>query len=171
MKRDWEGAGAKAYFVLGIAALAAVPLGLWWAGLGVIGLLAALPILAWIASRLIVHGGGQAFTWLSRKPYEKWEGNYYAFNDTQVRIFEDEEGGELWFVVADVVKAVGMKRVPDAYLATHPAGTKSLEGHQVMNPAALEALLGRRNERESIRFIQWMRREVVKPWERRRERA
>ena len=53
------------------------------------------------------------------------------------------------------------------------AGSRVVPGTRLtaLNARALEQMLGKRNEHEAIRFLQWMRREVVKPWERKRERA
>ena len=42
-------------------------------------------------------------TWLRRKPLEAWQGHYYAFNDMQVRVFDD--GERLWFCAIDIVKS------------------------------------------------------------------
>lgn len=167
----WDDIAAKLYFALGVAALLAIPFFLWWIGLGVIGLLAALPMLAWIASRLLVSHGGAAFGWIASLPMARWQGAYYSFNDVQVRVFEDED--ELWFVAADVLKALGMRGVPDSFLAIYPDGSRVVPGTRLaaLNPAALEKMLGKRNEHEAIRFILWMKREVVMPWERKRERA
>lgn len=106
---QWDGIAAKLYFALGVVALLAIPVGLAWAGLWLVGLLFALPMVAWLVSRLLVQQGGDALGWISSLPLRKWQGSYYAFNDV--------------------------------------------------------------NEHEAIRFLQWMRCEVVKPWERKRERA
>lgn len=166
----WDDIAAKAYFGLGIVALVAIPAVLAWMGLGLIGLLFALPLLAWIASRLIVNEGGVFFSWTSRQALGKWQGTYYSFNDVQVRVYEDDE--ELWFVVGDVLKSVGLKGVPDSFLAIYPRDCKLLEGTRftVMNPTGLEHMLGKRNDREAIRFLQWMNRDVMRPWQRKRER-
>ena len=166
---QWDNIAAKAWFIVSILLLLAVPITLAYMGLNLLAVLFVLPLAAWIAARVIIKGTGEAFTWLSRKPLEAWEGAYYAFNDVQVRVYEDED--ELWFVVDDVVQATGLGRLPQSYLATHPRSAKEMGGRKAMNPAALEEMLGKRTDHESVRFLQWMRREVVRPWERKRERA
>ena len=52
----------------------------------------------------------------------------------------------------------------------HPREVRVVPGTNLkaLDPEGLERLLGKRNEHESIRFLNWMRREVVKPWERKR---
>lgn len=171
MKIKWETVAARAYFILGVLGLVVVPAILTYMGLGVIGLLFALPILAWIAARFLVHGGAGAFSWLSNWHFRKWEGSYYSFNDVQVRVFEDD--GQLWFVLPDVMSAIDMKRVPETFLATHPGDVREVPGKSLkaLNPQGLDHLLGRRPEHEAARFLNWMHREVVKPWEKKRERG
>lgn len=168
---QWDSIAAKLYFALGVVALLAIPVGLAWAGLWLVGLLCALPMLGWLLARVLVHQGGNAFSWISSLPLRKWQGAYYSFNDVQVRVYEDED--DLWFVASDVLAAVGMRGVPDSFLAVYPDGSRVIPGTRLtgLNAGALEQMLGKRNEHEAIRFLQWMRREVVKPWERKRERA
>jgi prophage antirepressor-like protein len=87
----------------------------------------------------------------------------------QIRIFEDD--GKLWFVVGDVMYAIGMKELPESFRAVRPRDVRVVPGTRLkaLDPAGLEHLLGKRNEHESIRFLNWMRREVVRPWEKKRE--
>jgi hypothetical protein len=40
-----------------------------------------------------------------------------------------------------------------------------------LDPDGVEHLLGKRNDHEAMRFLTWMRRDVVAPWEKRRQRA
>ena len=138
---------------------------------GLTAFLFSTPIIGLALCRPLVEGIHEGFTWLSQRPLAKWQGSYYAFNDVQVRVFEDED--ELWFAAKDVLAAVGMRSIPDSFLAIYPEGSRVIPGTRLtaLNARALEQMLGKRNEHEAIRFLQWMRREVVKPWERKRERA
>lgn len=171
MKVDIDKIVALAYSVFYVAAVLLVPAFLWYMGLPMLAVLFTAPIFAWVMARLLVKYGGEGFSWLAGLAMQKWQGSYYAFNDVQVRVYEEDD--ELWFVVPDVLKAVGIKAVPRSYLAIYPDGAKVLAGTglTVMNNAALEHMLGKRNDHEAIRFLTWMRRDVVKPWERKRERA
>lgn len=131
-------------------------------GVPVIGVALAKPLV------LISHEG---MSWMWQQPMRKWQGSYYSFNDQQIRIYEGED--RLWFAAKDVLSAVGMKGVPDSFLAVYPEGCKVLPGMFVtaLDPEALRNLLGKRHDHESIRFLQWMEREVMKPWQRKKERG
>ena len=168
MKFEWDKIAGRSYFFLGVAGLILIPAVLAYMGLGVIGILFALPVLAWIAARLLVHGGAEALGWFSRSAVEEWEGSYYAFNDVQVRIYEDE--GELWFVAADVLKAIGLPELPAAFRAAHPNEMRTVPGTRLsaLNPAGIENMLAKRSEHEAGRFLHWMRRDVIGPWEKKK---
>jgi hypothetical protein len=167
MKIDWAKFGGRTYFFVGVLALLVIPavLAIW--GLGLIGFLFALPVLAWIASRIFVHGGAGAFSWMQRQPLEEWQGMYYAFNDVQVRVYEDDDPRRLLFVVDDVVLAVGLKRLPESFRIGHSRELVAIPGTKLLalDPTGIENLLGRRNDHEARRFLLWMRREVIAPWE------
>lgn len=169
MKVEWDKVGGRAYFLFGVLALMAIPAVLAYMGLGIIGLLFSLPILGWIAARLLVHGGASAFSWFASAHAREWEGAYYAFNEVQVRVYEDD--GQLWFVVPDVLRSIGIKQVPAAFRAVHPGDVKEIPGHRLkaLNPKGVEHLLGKMRDHEAGRFLLWMEREVVKPWQKKRE--
>lgn len=170
MKIEWDKVAARAYFVVGILGLVVIPAVLAFIGLGLIGLLFALPVLAWIASRFLVHGGASAFAWMSTSHYRKWEGGYHEFNGVQVRVYEDEE--QLWFVLPDVLESTGLREAPGAFRAAHPGDIRDIPGHRLkgLNPRGVEHMLAKSPGHEAGRFLLWMRREVVLPWERRRGR-
>ena len=170
-KPDWFNVGGKTLFFIGVAAFILLPAFLAWRGLGMIGFLLTLPLLAWLASRLIVHGSGGAVGWINRQATRKWHGNYYAFNDIQIRIHEDD--GRLWFVAKDVLLALDMKDVADSFLARFPDEARVVAGTGLtaLDSDGLEKLLGKRQDHEAVRFLQWMRREVMMPWEKKRERT
>jgi hypothetical protein len=167
---QWDRIAAAAYTVVFVGVIVAVPLALWWHGFGIFALVLALPMVGWLGARVLVHGGFGAFEWLSRMPFMGWEGSYYEFNGVQVRVYEAD--GELWFVVPDVVRSVGMKKVPESFHAVHPTDVRNVPGKRLkaLNPAGVEHLLSRRHEHEAMRFLNWMAREVVGPWEKRASR-
>ena len=168
-KPDWFNVGGKAIFFIVAAVFIAMAL-LAWKGLGVVGFLLTLPVLAWFASRAIVHGSGGAVGWINRQATSEWEGYYHAFNDIQIRVYEDD--GRLWFVAKDVLKALEMKDVADSFLARFPDNARLLEHEKltVLDSDGLEKLLGNRQEHEAIRFLLWMRRDVVMPWKKKKEK-
>ncbi|HET7730736.1 MAG TPA: hypothetical protein VFK48_11950 [Usitatibacter sp.] len=164
--------------LLRLVLCAAVSAAMTWIGwkLGgkpwaLLGFLFSAPIMGAALRKPLVEGIHEGFTWLSQRPLAKWQGSYHAFNEVQVRVYED--GDQLWFAAKDVLDAVGMRGIPDSFLAIYPEGSRVIPGTRLtgLNAAAVERMLGNRNEHEAIRFLQWMRREVVRPWERKKERA
>ena len=148
--------------------------GKWFGGqmlTGVLFGLFALPMIALLIRRPLIMMMDEGLSWMWHQPMQKFQGSYFAFDNVQVRIYEGVDGG-LWLVAKDVLKAVGMKGVPDSFLAAYPDGTKVLAGTLLtaMDPASVHHLLDKRNDPQSIRFLQWMEREVIKPWERKQER-
>ena len=131
-----------------------------------LGIVAATPLVVKLVTRHLIELFHEGFTWLSRQPLQEWEGAYYAFDDIQVRIHEFE--GELWFTVADILAAIGAKRLPPAFLATHRAELRRIPGSRkdALPARSLPALLEPMREANAGRFLLWARREVVAPWER-----
>jgi len=165
---DVHGWLARTFFVVGALLIVVGPmvLGTWVIGPGV--LIFAIPLFAWFASRGLVHGVPGIARAAGDAAVEEWQGRYYAFDDFQVRVYEDD--GRLWFALPDVVRAVGWKRTPQGFLATQRHRLRRVEGKRidVMDLAGLEALLGTRREQDCGRLLRWARREVVAPWEKRR---
>jgi len=108
----------------------------------------------------VMHEG---FTWVSNQPLEKWQGNYYEFGSTQIRIFDD---GELWFAARDINTVTGANANADSLFAVYPGGCKVLDGLTCLNAASVEKFLASHSGTESGRFLLWMRREVIAPWKR-----
>jgi hypothetical protein len=128
-----------------------------------IAVLIAAPTFAWAISRPLIEVMHEGFTWVANQPLERWEGNYYEFASTQVRIFEHR--GELWFVAADVIKATGIAANADSLLAVYSSGCLTLENLTCLTMPTLEKLILANPGAESGRFLLWARREVIAPWE------
>jgi hypothetical protein len=168
-----EKSALRKHFGWFLLAAAITAIGMWigfrfFGGSGMaLALLFCAPFLAWGVARMAVEGTDLGFRWMSNRAVEEWEGIYYAFNEVQIRIYEDE--GQLLFVAADVLKATGIPVIPDSLLAT--VGREIPGTHLTgLSMPALEKLLLDRNDHEARRFLLWARREVLAPWERRRER-
>ena len=168
-KPDWFNVGGKMLFVIVAAIFIGLAL-LAWKGLGIVGFLLTLPVLAWFASRAIVHGSTGAVGWINRKATSEWEGHYYAFNDVQIRIYESD--GRLWFVARDVLQSLEMNDVADSFLARFGDNARLLEREKLtaLDADGLQKLLGRRQDHEAVRFLLWMRRDVLMPWEKKKGR-
>lgn len=157
-----------------LALLAAI--GLWFGfkvfgGVGMaIALVLCLPALAWGFSRVAVEGTHLGFKWLADKQLEQWEGKYYEFATVQVRIFEYEDA--LWFAAADVIKSTGTQMNADSLLAIYPKGCRVLPGNVTcLDAPTIEKFFATHPGQEQGRFLLWMRREVLAPWEKKRENA
>lgn len=168
MRWPWHDIAAKAYFVLGVLALIVVPATLAMMGLGLIGFLLCLPLAAWLVSRILVSRGGGIVDNAQRKAVQEWHGAYYAFNDRQVRVYEDD--GRLLFVATDVARALGWKALPQRFTSTHASRLRPIPGTklQALDLEGLDLLLGKMREPACGRFLRWAHNEVVRPWERRR---
>jgi len=114
----------------------------------------------------VVHEGGG---WIANAPLEQWEGKYYEFAGVQIRIYEYE--GELWFAVADIAKSTGLRINVDAQRAVYQAGCRVLPGTAgavCMTAPTVEKFIAKHPGQETGRFLLWMQREVMMPWERKK---
>ena len=157
---------ARALFVLGILLVVVGPMAFGWWVVGPGVLLFSIPLVAYFASRGLVHGVPGFAKMASDHAVEEWQGAYYAFDDFQVRIYEHDE--RLWFVTQDLVRALGWKALPQGFLATHRRSLHRVEGTRLdaVDLAGLDALLGARREPDCGRLLRWAHREVAAPWER-----
>jgi len=155
--------------VLGVAGSALMTWIGWKIGgrtYALIAFVVSTPLIGVAIARPLVELVHEGFGWLAAQPMAKWHGNYYAFADVQVRVYEDD--GSLWFVAKDVVKAAGIQANADTF---HEG--RILEGPNLrcLSPGEVETLLTSHRCHEGGRFILWMQREVVTPWERKRSGA
>ena len=124
------------------------------------------PLIGVAIARPLVELFHEGIGWLSAQPLEKWQGNYYEFSGVQVRVYEED--GKLWFVAKDVVKAAGIEALADAF---HEGRILAGANLRCLSPTDVEKLLATHRAHESGRFLLWMRREVIAPWERKRSGA
>jgi len=108
---------------------------------------------------------------ISQQPLAKWQGNYYEFAGTHIRVYPvcNEDSNSLWFVDSDVLKVIGQKPTLmlestfDAHEYSLIPGTRQHGFSEV----GIEKLLRANNHCESMRLLMWIQREVVKPHRRR----
>ena len=163
---DLHGGLARALFAAGVLLVVVGPMAFGWWVVGPGVLLFAIPLIAYFASRGLVHGLPGFAKMAGDHAMEEWQGAYYAFDDFQVRIYEHDD--KLWFVVQDVVRAVGWKKVPQGFLATHRARLHRVDGTRLdaLDLEGLDALLRSRRENDCGRLLRWAHREVATPWAR-----
>ncbi len=155
--------------VVGIAAMCAMTYIGWKLGNGdrgwtLIGLVFSIPILGAAIAKPLVEMVHDGFTWLWHRPLEKWHGNYYAFNDVHVRVFDD--GERLWFCANDIVTACHLKALAEAI-----PGVEMVEKLPSLTIEGIEKFHDGHPHPELARLLLWAKREVIAPWERKRSGA
>lgn len=122
------------------------------------------PLIGVAIARPLVEVIHEGLGWLADQPMRKWQGNYYHFGSGQVRVFE--EAGSLWFAAKDVIRVTGIH----ANANTIRDG-RVLEGARLrcLSMAEVESLLTSHGGHEAGRFVLWAQREVIAPWERKRQ--
>jgi hypothetical protein len=165
MKADKHGA-----FKAGVAGLVIGLLGaaVLFRALGIVGVLLVLPLVAWGASRVFVDMTHSAIARIGDGHLEEWEGAYYEFAGIHVRIYEID--GRLWFVAADIIKALNIEanaRLLASAKARKIAGT----GLPAFTADTAEAFVLAHAPQDAARFVNWMKRDVVAAWERKKSGA
>lgn len=135
---------------------------------GWIAFVLTIPLYGVALAKPILEMTEEGFAWLSARSIREWEGRYYEFNATQVRVYEDRD--KLWFVADDVVGAAGVPPIPVSFRATHRHGFVTIEGAKLeaIDVDTLELYLNKNPGHDAARFALWARREVEMPWERKR---
>ena len=122
------------------------------------------PLIGVAIAKPLVEMTHDGLTWLWRHPLEAWQGNYYAFNNVHIRVFDD--GDRLWFCASDIVTACHLKALAPAI-----PGVQQVENLPSLTLEGVEQFLGGHPHPELGRFVLWAKREVVVPWERKRSGA
>jgi|1185.fasta_scaffold180657_2 hypothetical protein len=135
-----------------------------------IGLVLCIPLFAWFASRALVHGGFGMFSWFSGSSIGGWQGTHYEFDNQKIRV--EEHHDRLLFVAEDVLRATRIAPSPASWLAVHAEETTEIPGVKLpgFGMGQLERLVEMYPGTDAGRLLLWARREVVGPWEKKRER-
>ena len=80
--------------------------------IGLIPFVLAIPIAGVLLAKPILEAGGTWIQWAKRQPFAEWQGDYYEFAGTQIRIFEMRR--KLWVVDADLLRVIGKKPLCNA---------------------------------------------------------
>jgi hypothetical protein len=158
----------RIFNVLVVAGVVALIVWGAWKVLGWVGLLMSLPLLAWFASRGIVHGGESLFTWIWSLPLAKWHGSYYQFDNEQVRVHP--HGDRVLFVAEDVLRATGIAPSPASWLAAHEDETIGIPDSKLagFGMHQIKRLVDEHPGSQAGRFMTWAEREVIGPIEKKR---
>jgi hypothetical protein len=136
-----------------------------------VAFLVSVPVVGFAIARPLIELSHEGLTWLRHSPLHEWEGSYYEFAGVHVRVYELD--GRLWFGAPDVIKALGLQASPALMLSQNLRGCRKLSGTGIacLTVEAAEKLVLDHAAPEGARFVNWMRREVVTPWERKRSGA
>ena len=156
---------------------------LWCAGAAVLAWLTwggaaneMLPLLAPLTAGLLLwplyRAGRAIWQWTRWRAHADWHGNYFEFNDRQIRVLF--AGEQVSVVAADVFDVLGIDaagRVPQRVrgitgrdgLTTAP-DTSLL----VFTERGLAAWMERRTDGDASRFARWFKAEVTDPYRKRR---
>jgi hypothetical protein len=137
---------------------------------GWIAFVITIPLYGAALAKPIIEMADEGYGWFSAQPLKAWEGRYYEFNMTQIRVYED--GDKLWFVANDVVSAAGVPPIPVSFRATYRHGFMMIESAKLegIDVDTVELYLNKNPGHDAARFALWVRREVEKPWKKKREK-
>ena len=127
--------------------------------MGMIPFVLAVPIAGVLLSKPIIEAGGAWFNWAKRQPYAEWQGNYYEFAGSQIRIIE--VGRELWVVDADLLRVIGEKPslMLESLYDNHDYDTIGDTQFRGFSPAGAEKVLRKSEHVESKRMLMWLQRD------------
>ena len=135
----------------------------------VVVLVLVSPVIAWLASRVIVRGGFEAFGWFRRRNLEAWQGMYYEFATIHLRAAEHDD--RLVFVESDLLQVIEQPGSATVKLFG-PAERIVLaeSGETALTQAGCERLLLKCPHAEAKKLLLFLQRECFKPHAKRRER-
>lgn len=153
-------------YAVGAGSVAVAAWGLYRYGAPLYLLMLAVPVFAWYASRVLVHGGFEGASWLRRKHFEEWHGRYYHFAHVHLRASDLD--GALVFVEDDLLAVIHQ---PESTAVTlfGPAERVTLpdSGMMALTEAGCERLLMKCPHREAKKLLLFLRRECFGPFAKR----
>ena len=153
MKIHWVGLAAMALLMAYVGSVG---------GYGIAIALLMLPLLAWYAGRVLVHGGFDLWHYARQGSMKEWNGRYYEFGGIQLRAEELDDG--LAFVEADLLKVIEQPRSKTVELFG-PAERIMLEesGEMALTQAGCERLLLKCPHRDAKKLMLFLQREAFFP--------
>ena len=151
MKIHWLGLAV----VLGLAGFVS------WGGHYVVALL-LLPLLAWYASRIIVHGGFNLWSYATMGVKEEWNGTHYEYGGMKLRAEETDD--ELVFLEKDILTVIEQpkSRTVELFGPRERFLLTSCE-EMVLSQAGCERLLLKSPHREAKKLMLFLQREAFFP--------
>jgi hypothetical protein len=150
----------------------AICIAVTWIGvawLGLIGLATTAPIWAVMFVKPILEFFPAIERMIHRQALEPWEGKYYKYERTHLRVHFD--GGDAWFVADDVLSVLGKKR--GNWLDTRFGASeyRLIPGRMELGftPEAVLKLIDMSEHPEARKFRLWFERAVVFTLNRKKE--
>jgi len=161
MKIHWLG--------LAVALALIVVLARYGGQFGMVAMLLAIPVLAWFASRVIVHGGFGLWHYARHGSKKDWNGRHYEFGGVRLRAEETDE--HLVFVEDDILTVIEQPKSRTLELFG-PEERFMLTGTKltVLSPAGVERLLLKCPHRDAKRLMLFLQREAFYPYAKRHGR-
>ena len=153
---------------LGLAAVAGLMAVLALTGWGALVLL-LVPVLAWYASRIIVHGGSGILHYARHGSKAEWNGRHYEFGGIRLRAEETDE--HLVFVEDDLLavieqpesRTLGLFGPDERFMLTQPK-------LMVLTQAGVDRLLTKCPHRDAKKLMLFLQREAFYPYARKHGR-
>jgi len=139
-----------------------------WALIALVG---SIPVVGFAIANPLIELSHEGIAWMWHSGLREWEGHYYEFAGVHIRVYELD--GRLWFAGKDVIKAADVQANPRLLMTTNPRGCREIPGTGLicLTAEAVEEVILAQSAPEGGRFINWMKREVLTPWERKRSGA
>jgi hypothetical protein len=124
--------------------------------------LVMLPLAAWYASRIIVHGGFSAWHYATQGVKEDWNGRYYEFGGVRLRAEETDD--ELVFYEEDILGIIDQRNSTTVQLFG-PTERFLLGESKVLalTQAGCERLLTKCPHRDAKKLMLFLQREAFLP--------
>lgn len=153
----------------GVGLCAAVGALLWWF-FGPVGLVFTAPLAGALLARPLIDLAADLARHTRRAALGATEGQYYAFKGRPLRVSEDEEGWR-WLPTADLRRVLpGLPADPVLERQLGAAVRPLARAGLAVEAEALHGALAAAQDPQTVRFRQWLQRDVILPAQRVRER-
>lgn len=131
----------------------------------------SIPVWGVLLAKPVVEFAETYFDFARKQPYQAWNGHYYAFEGTQIRVFEDLDEATLWFCDADILKVLGKVPEPSYRIAYPPPRYRLLPGTQLwaFSEDAVIDVVSHIRHPDMGKFRFWLDRQVIAPYRKRQE--
>ena len=158
-----------ASFLIRIALAAAISGLAYWKIDGMVSLVLTIPVWGVLLAKPILELLATYFDFARKQPYAKWQGHYYEFQGTQIRIFEDD--GALWFCDRDILHVLDKTPEKSLHLTYPETDYRKLDdsGLMAFSEMAVLRVVARIRHPATGKLKFWLEREVIAPFHKKRE--